>query len=38
MLPGYYKLRDWNLNTGLPSKLRLQKLDMNEIAAASGAK
>ncbi|MHA1311957.1 MAG: aldehyde ferredoxin oxidoreductase family protein [Candidatus Helarchaeota archaeon] len=32
MLKEYYQLRDWDLNTGKPSKEKLQSLGLNEIA------
>jgi len=34
MLPEYYAIRDWNKNTGKPSKKRLESLGMPEIAAS----
>jgi aldehyde:ferredoxin oxidoreductase len=37
MLPEYYQIRDWDATTGKPSKQRLEKLDLTEIALLIGA-
>jgi aldehyde:ferredoxin oxidoreductase len=37
MLPEYYAIRDWNKDTGKPSKKRLESLGIPEIAASIGA-
>jgi aldehyde:ferredoxin oxidoreductase len=37
MLPEYYAIRDWNKATGKPSKKRLERLGMQEIAVSIGA-
>jgi aldehyde:ferredoxin oxidoreductase len=37
MLPEYYAIREWNKNTGKPSKARLESLGMAEIASSIGA-
>jgi aldehyde:ferredoxin oxidoreductase len=37
MLPDYYGIRDWNRDTGKPSRSRLESLGMPEIAASIGA-
>jgi len=37
MLPEYYAIRDWNKETGKPSKKRLESLGIPEIAASIGA-
>jgi aldehyde:ferredoxin oxidoreductase len=34
MLPEYYAIRDWNKDTGKPSKKRLESLGIPEIAAS----
>ena len=37
MLPEYYAIRDWDSDTGKPSKKRLESLGLPEIAASMGA-
>jgi aldehyde:ferredoxin oxidoreductase len=34
MMPEYYALRDWDAQTGKPSRKRLESLNMPEIAAS----